>query len=151
MSSVVGSAALHSEGDGSDLPKLLAEIAEVIGREAALLLAEEFGGTEIFVPATAQKAHRLARIIGPEATEQLCRYFRIGMEQGFSGVRLLIPMASGVRSTTRQRVADALADGLSLNESALVVGIHTRSVSRHRAALARDAAARSSHIERNRR
>ncbi|WP_288804173.1 hypothetical protein [uncultured Novosphingobium sp.] len=50
------------------LPTMLATIAEVVGEEAALNIAEAHGGTEVHIPLTPDPDHWLSELIGqPEA------------------------------------------------------------------------------------
>lgn len=56
------------------LPAALAQIAEIAGREAALRLAFEYGGSRVYVPRKAGNSE-IAKIIGPEAAAALSGHF----------------------------------------------------------------------------
>ncbi len=105
------------------LPKLLAEIAEVAGLDAALKLAAARGGTEIYVPRRASEDHWLAATVGMEAAERICRQW--------SAERIMLPV--GTTAQARATVDRMIADGRSVTEIALACGWTTRGVERRRA------------------
>lgn len=49
---------------GGPLPGGLASVAEVVGSAAALSLAREFGGLELYIPENVPEGHPLARALG---------------------------------------------------------------------------------------
>ena len=55
-------------------PQSLMELAEVVGPEAALAIAREFGGRGVYVPHTAYPGHIIEQVIGRGAFERLCKY-----------------------------------------------------------------------------
>lgn len=58
-----------------DLPESLQEIADVIGREGAMKLTNELGGTRIFVPRKMKVQHKLATLLGFEQARLLSNHF----------------------------------------------------------------------------
>lgn len=107
------------------LPSVLQEIADVAGVEAAWALARAKGGREIFLPKTVPARHWLVEIVGLEAAQKICSHFR-----GNHQMRVLVPMG---KQPTAQQWAAALAAGMSRDEMAAALGVHIRTVSRHRA------------------
>jgi len=56
-------------------PKGLREIAQVIGEEAALILAGEIGGVSFYVPETPKEGHWLVDLIGLDVMGELCAVY----------------------------------------------------------------------------
>lgn len=116
----------------AELPQIIAEIAEIAGPDAAWALAREHGGTTVFIPAEATRDDWLSRLVGFEAAAKVCAHYRITSGEGrANGIRLLIPMASAARDAERWR--QALEAGLSARDTARQLGVHERTVYRHRA------------------
>lgn len=116
------------------LPKILAEIAEIAGLDAALKLAEARGGTEIYIPAEADNDHWLTQTVGRKAADAICRHF----EGGGRGSRVVLPLGpSGSAAQIRRKVDRLIADGKSEREIALATGYTGRGV-RMRKAIVRD-------------
>ncbi len=111
----------------SALPGVLAEIADVAGVEAAWALARAKGGTNIYVPVTADDGHWLPKLVGRAAADKICAHFQIST----TGARLLIPLAKLADQQARMR--EAVSAGMSNNEAALAAGMHERSARRYRA------------------
>ncbi|MFW5499609.1 MULTISPECIES: RNA helicase [unclassified Maridesulfovibrio] len=59
----------------SSWPPLLQELADTIGREPALVLAEELGGVSEYIPQTAKPSHKLAKLLGMERMGILCETY----------------------------------------------------------------------------
>lgn len=130
-----------------DLPGVLAEIAEVIGVDGALRLAQVAGGTDMYIPAKIDDDHWLAKALGSDLARKLCEHYRVGgfvsgnsggterMSQ--QGIRLVMPMATSIIRTAA--IQDGLQQNLSANEIARRVGCHIRTVRRHRNKLRRRA------------
>ncbi len=110
------------------LPAVLQEIAEVAGLDAAWALARAKGGTTIFLPRRVGPRHWLSGIVGYEAARKICDHFRSNHQE-----RVVVPMAAASQRDTRWR--EAIAEELSINETAERLGVHGRTVSRHRARL----------------
>ena len=53
------------------LPPLVAEVADVVGHDAAMRLVERYGGWRLYVPATLGDDHELVAIIGRAAADRL--------------------------------------------------------------------------------
>lgn len=118
-----------------DLPALLAEIAEVAGIDAAIAIADEKGGQEVFISARLRPDNWLIRCIGADKAEILSRHF---CASGGGRVKLQIPLGPvGSYVAERQRrqrvMAEAVERGASSNEIAKLAGITGRSVRRFRA------------------
>lgn len=67
------------------LPATLAEIARIIGRDAALKVALKYGGGRLSIPRKPRKGGDLEATIGTDAAGKLCK--------AYPGDRLLIPLA----------------------------------------------------------
>lgn len=109
------------------LPKVIAEIAEAAGHEAAWSLAQAHGGQRVFIPAQAEPDDWLARLVGLDAAQKICALYRVN---GY-GATILIPMAR--LATARALLAKALDGGATAKEAAGISGLHERSVYRARA------------------
>ncbi|MFL9829060.1 hypothetical protein [Rhodoplanes sp. SY1] len=117
------------------LPALLAEIAEVAGLEAALKLAESYGGCRVRIPAAVQSdRHWLALCVGREAAEKICTHYRQGTGSGrMRGAYVLVPRGpTGAIASARRRLAQALATGASAAQAARVSGLTERTAYRLR-------------------
>jgi hypothetical protein len=116
------------------LPGVLAEIAEVAGEPAALIIATRFGGTRVYIPTQVDDKHALVESIGREAAIKLCEHFTVDGR----GQRLDIPLHFGrtyreLQCAIAKRVHE-LDDGTrSASAIARAIGITTRTVNRHRA------------------
>ncbi|KQX34099.1 hypothetical protein ASD04_17820 [Devosia sp. Root436] len=120
-----------------EFPTSLAEIAEVIGTEAATMLANIKGGLVTYIPSRVDAGHWLSELIGYDLANKLCEHFRVGngsdrKVQG-QGVSLTVPMARYARQTAAWE--DVLALGLTVSETAVRMGCHVRTVYRYRAKL----------------
>jgi hypothetical protein len=106
------------------LPPLLNEIAELIGREAALKLAGAVGGTRIFIPKRKIPNHWLIKLLGQDAADTLA--------ERFGGTRFDFPLGPhATQNNMRARIV-ALNDlKLSVNEIALSLHVTERTVWRH--------------------
>lgn len=54
---------------------MMAELVNVIGEDAARLLARRFGGTTIYVPRNMGEHHPLHVVLGQEAAEKLAEWY----------------------------------------------------------------------------
>lgn len=111
------------------LPKVLAEIAEVAGLDAALQLAQTRGGTEIYIPAACGPDHWLTQAVGQDAAQAICRHFA----GAGPGIRLELPLGpTGSAARARRTIDRLIAEGRSEREIALAVGCTGRTVRRRR-------------------
>lgn len=108
------------------LPAVLEEIAEVAGVDAAWTIAHAKGGQQVFIPADAPSEHWLTKLVGRDAAQKICDHFRANGR----GDDILIPMASAARR--REAWQRALESGGTANQTASVLGVHRRTVFRHR-------------------
>ena len=121
--------------DALPLTGTLGEIAEHIGREAALALAQVYGGRTIYLPARVGPDHDIAKAIGFEAALSLVHAYGRG--------EMLVPMGptgqlARSRLATVKAIADLSEQGKSVSAIARAAGVHERTVYRHRAGPAED-------------
>lgn len=120
------------------LPPLLAEIAEVAGEEAALALAQAYGGVRIYIPPTVDADHWISKLIGHEAALRVCDRLTAGL----AGRRVDLPLGpTGNNATFRAMQAHAdrmIIAGRSERDIAMATGYTTRQVRRRRAAIRDD-------------
>lgn len=112
---------------GRDWPDLLLQVVDALGQGAALALAREFGGTEVYLPAPVRidSEHRLARALGLDNAQKIAGLLGPG--------RVLVPLGASGNGRRRARVLDdALAEGASAAEAARRAGCHIRTAYRHR-------------------
>ncbi|MBF0215062.1 MAG: hypothetical protein HQM00_16120 [Magnetococcales bacterium] len=57
------------------MPNSMCEIAEIIGKEGAITLIQEYGGTRIFVPRKLRVQNKLATLLGIEQALKLSQHF----------------------------------------------------------------------------
>ncbi|HTM78206.1 MAG TPA: helix-turn-helix domain-containing protein [Devosia sp.] len=109
------------------LPKVIAEIADAAGADAAWAMAQAHGGQRVFIPADASAGAWLVQLVGLEAAQKICALYRVN---GY-GATILIPM--GRWTDSRGRLARALDAGATAKEAAGQSGLHERTVYRERA------------------
>lgn len=114
-------------GAPDTFPKVLAQIAEVAGIEAAWALAHARGGRTVFIPHTVADGHWLAETVGLENAQKICALYSVNNY----GARILIPMASSAQKA--KAWTQVMSGELSLTQIAEAMGAHERTVSRHRA------------------
>ena len=110
-----------TERGAPDLPGVLAEIAEVAGRGAALAIAERLGGEQVHIPRTigsTATGQTLDALVGHEAAAALA--------DRFGGESLYIPMAR------RLMVCHLTGEGLQTAAIAARLGIAHKTVRRYR-------------------
>lgn len=112
-----------------NLPELLIEIAEVAGIEAALTLADRYGGNRVYIPRHAGQHHWLTLCVGQHAADLLCDHFGSP-----SGIELELPRGPVMSKSQRQaRVQRMIAQGLNSSEITRRTGCTRRTVKRNRA------------------
>lgn len=121
------------------LPEVLADIAEAAGLDAALKLAEHYGGTRRKIPAHAGDDHWLVQCVGRKAADSICALFRQGADARQSGQEIVIPLGpTGTMRAARRRMINALEAGAPAREAARAAGMHERSAYRMRRRLKSD-------------
>lgn len=109
---------------------ILDEIEEVAGRDAALALAGRYGGTTIYIPAEPRDGHPLVALLGKEVAAKIGAHFKVGR----TGARLLIPKGQNWEAKARHSdIVSLIESGVSAREIASRLGVHERTVYRHRA------------------
>lgn len=103
------------------LPPKLAQIAEVIGVDAALKLSAAHPGIRIYVPKQLPENHDLCVVLGVETARRFC--------QVYGGGDLVIPMARQAhREKLNQVILDELDAGTPAPELARKYGVHQFSI-----------------------
>lgn len=126
-------AASEAPGSPGALPGVLCEIAEVAGVEAALQIAELFGGARLFIPAHVKPDCWLARAVGEASAKAISAHFT----SGDHSQNIEIPLGeTGAAARRRQAVEAMLAEGVPNEEIARRLRVTARSVRRHKARLA---------------
>ncbi|MGH6879480.1 hypothetical protein [Hypericibacter sp.] len=111
--------------DLSELPPILRRIAEACGLGVALQLGDQFGGIPVYIPKEAAEDCVLVRAIGAEAVAKMIKEFNSG--------HLEIPLGPfGNRKRVWRAIRQNLREGRSNTKTARAVGVHQRTVSRHR-------------------
>lgn len=105
------------------LPAILAQIADAAGEEAALLVAREWGGRDLYIPRDFRETHRLVELLGEMRARKMWSAIGHGP--------VLIPMGPYAGALERRvRAAKALSEGKSKSEVARIAGIHVRTAHR---------------------
>lgn len=104
----------------SSWPPLLQELADTIGREPALVLAEEFGGISEYIPQTAKANHKFAKQIGMERMSILC--------ETYGGIWMTIP--KGVNLEPKKPQIEKMLGTKSGRQIARELGVSERYVRR---------------------
>ncbi len=104
------------------LPQLLADIARLVGVEAAVKIGCQWGGGELYLPVTLTEDKGVVEVIGLEAATKLATHYGQSW-----GVKLQIPSTMG-RFHRRMTAIKLLKSGCSLREVALTVGMGRSSV-----------------------
>jgi DNA-binding NarL/FixJ family response regulator len=120
---------MDKEASTMELPGLLAEVEGIVGRDAAIKFAIACGGTRIYIPARLSDEHWLVESIGLDAARKLAKHFTFQRR----GLRLDVPMMPRAIQTNELTTA-----GASSREIALQLGIHQRTVHRHRSKMRDD-------------
>ena len=108
------------------LPGVLREVAQAAGLAAALQLAGEFGGTEIWVPEKLTPDHRLAVALGTEAAGAVVALYGRG--------HLLVPLGPLADAGRKRREIIAMIEkGRPAAEIARSLHCHVRTVFRVKA------------------
>ncbi len=116
---------METEARATMMTGLLGEVAQGLGPDAALRLADAYGGRRIYIPTPRRLAKRrkFVEALGTELAMWLAR--RCG------GDRLHIPMGAAPRRVARNRAILRAYDlGMSISEIAEGHGLTDRSVER---------------------
>lgn len=113
------------------LPHLLNALLDEAGLPRVLAFAAEFGGKRLSIPKRCTDDHRLVAILGRAGADRLCEMY--------GGEVVLVPMGpAGTLAAARRRLAEALAEGASVDQAAGRAGLHRRTAQRVRARLKAD-------------
>ena len=116
------------------LPGILAEIAEVAGERAALLIAAARGGTRIYLPPVPEFDHWLCRLIGREEARRVCEQLTAGVGPR----RVDLPAGPrGAQAQLQAKVDALIAEGRSERDIALDTGYTERGVRMRRVRMIR--------------
>lgn len=100
---------------------LLGEIERRCGREAALRLADRFGGLRIYIPRAAGPTHRLRLALGDAVVDVLIELA--------GGEEIIVPRGRGLMKQMRMATIRDLAEaGKGTDEIAEAVGVTRRYV-----------------------
>lgn len=117
------------------LPPVLAQIADVVGEDAALTIATLRGGTQVYIPPVVSADHWLAQAIGHQAANELADCLTCGIK----GFRLEIPMGPmSSEAQARAQIDKMIAEGRSERDIAMATRYSIRTVRRHRAKIRDD-------------
>jgi hypothetical protein len=115
----------HSEQiERRSLPPVLASIFDAAGAEAALAIADQFGGTRRLIPVRHNGNNWLFRLVGADAAKAI-------ISQLGAGRRVDIPLAAGL--IRRRRMDATTGPEMSAARTARAMGITDRTVRLHRA------------------
>jgi hypothetical protein len=117
----------------SNLPGILADIADIAGTEVALKIAQSHGGTRVDLPPQAKEGHWLTELLGFETADKICRGLAVidGDDRLVGLQRHVIPRgAASLMLTARRKAAEALDQGKSVREAARISGLHERTIFR---------------------
>ncbi len=120
----------------SYLPGFLGEIADLVGRDAALAVAQAKGGREkVWFPRPSylKPGHWLVEAVGAEAAAKIAEQFQ--------GLRIDVPLGpfAGIRAEKQAALRRALQAGSGAAEAAALAGVHQRTARRHAANAAKRA------------
>ena len=122
------------DDDEVRLTGVLADIARVAGRDAAIAIARKFGGVRMYVPLKPSKDNWLVRTVGYEKALAICEELTVGR----CGLDYDLPVGDfGHQETTRAKVDRLLAEGRTQRDIALATRYTERGV-RKRARILRD-------------
>jgi len=116
----------------TDLPGVLAEIADIAGEDAALAVAAARGGTQIYIPPAPDRDHWLSRLVGLQAAKAIADRLTCGV----GGMRVELPLGpKGHAARVRAKVDRMIQDNRSERDIALATGYTIRGVRKRKAKL----------------
>lgn len=115
------------------LPGVLAEIAAVAGEDAALAIAADRGGTQVYIPPQPARDHWLSRLVGHKSALAIADR----LTAGISGARIVLPLGpKGHAARQRAKVDRLIKEGeLSERDIARATGYTIRGVRMRRKAM----------------
>lgn len=114
----------------ASLPPVLAQIADIVGEDAALTIAALRGGTQVYIPPVVAQDHWLAQAIGHREANELADFLTCGIK----GYRLEIPLGpTGYEAQARAELDRLIAEGRSERDIAMATRYSMRTIRRHRA------------------
>lgn len=112
----------------ADFPGALRIVAEGVSIPVALRLAQELGGTRLWMPERPRPGSALVKAMGQDDAERIAALFGPG--------RVEIPIGPAAQDRGPARVIlDMLREGLSHTEIARAARVHVRTVERYAARL----------------
>ncbi len=103
-------------------------LAQIMGFEAARRLTSEHGGRRLYLPERLSYRHPLIKLLERPAAEALCDAFGPGW--------IAVPLGPNATALQRRRRIQAMSEaGYTVVAIAETLGVHTRTVERHRAAI----------------
>lgn len=116
----------------TDLPGILAEIADIAGEDAALAVAAARGGTQIYIPPSPDRDHWLSHLVGVQAAKAIADRLTCGV----GGMRVELPLGpKGHAARVRAKVDRMIKDKRSERDIALATGYTIRGVRKRKAKL----------------
>lgn len=117
------------------LQGLLAQIAAAAGEDAALKLAADRGGTQIYVPPSPEPDHWLCQLLGERAALAVCDLLTAGV----GPARVDVPLGpTGALAAQRAKVDALIRTDASERDIARATGYTIRTIRRRRAMLRDD-------------
>lgn len=110
------------------LPGILADIADIVGEDAALLVARAGGGRRVYIPKPAylKEGHWLVDAVGMDKAHAIA--------DAIGGGQVDLPQGpAGGRAQTQRAIARALDEGLSCTTIVRLTGVDDSTVWRHKA------------------
>lgn len=110
--------------DRAWMTPLLNKIADIAGERAAVLLAKEKPGQQIYIPEIVTPEHWLAQLVGMEAAKALAVVY--------GSRKIILPVA--LNSDQRRRataIAELLDKGYSINAIVSITGVSRNTVREH--------------------
>lgn len=116
----------------SELTGVLAQIAQIAGEDAALAIARERGGTQVYFPPAPRPDHWLCRLIGQQRALAVCEELTCGV----LGRRVDLPIGpAGHMAKASAQVDRMIAENCSERDIARATGYTIRAVRWRRARL----------------
>ncbi|MGB0919863.1 MAG: helix-turn-helix domain-containing protein [Alphaproteobacteria bacterium] len=109
-------------------------LATMLGFQAARQLTGKYGGRRIYLPDRVTRTHPLAKLMGWPGAKALCAQYAPGW--------IAVPLGPNATALQRRQRVQLMSDaGYTIAAIAKTLGVHTRTVERHRAILKAEAEA----------